>query len=139
MSGTSSSSIFRVIQGLVGIFGGTDGTQIGNVGDRIKTDTGISSIDLTISALLNLTTGSGFLIGEEYDLIEYGLIGGPDGRSLLTFSLLGISQFQVLIDLVSNESFTIQKRASLYNLLQEDGFGVLQENGDNLLIEGLIP
>lgn len=48
--------IFRIIQGLVGLKGDTDGTKIGNTGDRLKVDA-ISSVP-TISNKLRIDLSS---------------------------------------------------------------------------------
>lgn len=93
--------------------------------------------DITVSELLGLTNSMGLIAGESFDLIEYGLING--GKSLLTYSLSGISQFQIIIDLANPASFSILKRPAQFDMLKEDGFRLLTEAGDKILIQGLVP
>jgi len=105
--------------------------------NKISVRTAASETDISLQDLLNLTLGSGFLQSESFDKIQYGINGG--GTPILTYSLAGVAQFQIVTDLVSQSAFTIFKRAALFSLLQENGDKLLQENLDDLLIEGLLP
>ena len=90
---------------------------------------------LTVHELFNISTIEGLTSGESFDKIESGVNGFAD--QILEFSLAGVCQFQLLFSLTSSTVFTILKRACEGPLLQEDGFNLLQENGDKLLAEGL--
>ena len=90
----------------------------------------------SIETLLNLSTIVGLTSGETFDEIQSGL--NLDGQMILEFSLAGACQFQLALTLTSSTVFNILKRPCEGFLLLEDGFGLLQENGDNLLAQGLI-
>lgn len=96
---------------------------------------------ISLNTLFNLTNSSGLLVDEEFDCIMYGIGGdGDDGLNILTYQLDGVSQFQIILDLISQESFTIYKRPAEFFLLQENGDKILLEDGLGALrTEGLTP
>jgi len=104
--------------------------------DKLRVQSFLEDSNITIPDLLNLTLSSGLTSGENYDLIEYGV--NTLGNAILTYSFGGLSQFQIVIKLTSQEQFSLQKRAPIFDLLQENGDSILQENGDKLLIQGLL-
>ena len=106
--------------------GGSDGSVIGNIGDRLK----VNSVNI-----LAMVRASGLNVGETYDVI----IGVPMGSdTLVQFELAGVCQFQIVVTETST-TFKLFKRDCVFDLLQRDGFRLLQRNGDGLLIRGIIP
>lgn len=90
---------------------------------------------LTVDHLVNLVLNSTLLSGVTYDQIFAGANG--EGDFVLQFDLLGICQTQAVINITNGTTWTITKRICIADLVQEDGFDILQENGDNLLAQGL--
>lgn len=87
--------------------------------------------------IFSLITDSGLLAGESYNEIDFGLNG--NGIYLLTYINNDISQFQITIEIFNPTSFRLIKRPAQFAMLQENEDFILQENGDKLLIEGLVP
>lgn len=90
----------------------------------------------TFNTLLALTQSSGFLDGEAYDQIVHLVIGN---KAFFDFEINGITQFQVVIEITDQESYRIFKQIPIFNILQENDDLLLQENGDALKTEGIIP
>jgi len=97
--------------------------------------------DISLNTLFNLTNSSGLLVGAEFDCIMYGVGGeGNEGLNILTYELDGVAQFQIVLDLISQENFTIYKRPAEFFLLQENGDNILLEDGVGALrTQGLTP
>ena len=60
-------------------------------------------------------------------------------ETVLQYDLSGICQFQIQVNFINGEEFTIVKRVCEFDMLQEDGFVLLQEDGFKLRTEGLVP
>jgi len=93
--------------------------------------------NISVAALFELVGTNGFLDGETYDEIDFGV--NSQQLNILTFVNVGINQFQITINLISENQFTIKKRAAEFPMLQENGDFMLLETGDKILIEGLVP
>ncbi len=93
--------------------------------------------DINYTDLLQFANNAGFLEGEAYDLIEYGI--GPNDNPIATFTLDDLSQFQLVFKINAVDNFSIQKRPAEFFLLTEQGDMVIAENGDNIKIQGLVP
>jgi hypothetical protein len=117
--------------------GDTDGTLIGNDGDRLLTDSYISEVKITENtiALFGAAQSSGLLVGESYDEVRY--VGAP--MPSFVYYLEGIEQFTIEITVNSQTDWRVVKALPFGFLLQENGDIILQENGDSLLVQGLIP
>ena len=89
-----------------------------------------------ISDLMNLSTIVGFTSGETFDEMQAGI--NSTGQQILEFILGSVCQFQLVFTLTSSTSFNILKQDCTGRLLQEDGFAILQEDGSNLLAQGLL-
>lgn len=105
--------------------------------DRVRTSSFQTGRNIALPDLFQIAHSCGLIECGTFDQVEYGI--GPTGDSLLTYSLAGLTQFQVDIDFISQTSFNIFKRPAEFPLLQENGDFLLQENGDKLLVQGLIP
>ena len=93
---------------------------------------------ITVSEIFEFVHSTGLLAGESYNEICYGI--GESGESIFEFIDDDISQFQVVATInPERDSFKIKKRPSEFPLLQENGDFLLLENGDNILIQGLVP
>jgi len=93
--------------------------------------------DITYTDLLQFANNAGFLEGEAYDLIEYGI--GPNDNPIATFTLDDLAQFQLVFNITDPQHFSVQKRPAEYFFLIEDGDMFLTETGDNFKIQGLVP
>lgn len=126
----------KQVQGWVKLKGDTDGTKVGNVGDRLKSDSVVSSFKYNTSTLLHMTRSSGLLEGETYDHIVYSEVGNS---GILEFDLVKVAQFQLVITVTDQMNWEIFKREPTATLTQEDGDNLLQEDGSNILAQGLLP
>lgn len=90
---------------------------------------------LTANDLISIAINSQVIAGTSYDEVVASLNGA--NNTLLTFNLVGACQTQVLITFISGTNWTIINRGCIADLVQEDGFDILQENGDKLLAEGM--
>jgi len=109
---------------------------IDSAGNRILQEIADGGSTLSTADLIGMTRSAGFSDGESYDKIEAGNFSLS--QQLLEYSLAGVCQFQIEIIDNGGGSFSITKRICTGFLLQEDGFKILQENGDALLAQGLI-
>lgn len=110
-----------------------------NLNDRVVVRTDDEGTQTTINKaeVLGLTKSSGLQDGETYDSIIAGAVDANE--NVIQYELAGICQFQIEINFVNGENFSIIKRVCEFDLLQEDGFVLLQENGDALRTQGLVP
>ena len=97
--------------------------------------TGDVKTSIDINTAMNMTRSAGFHVGEQYDTVSTADV---NGTKLLQYDLAGICQFQVELD-VDGTNFTITKRICEFFLLQENGDKLLQETGDALKTQGLVP
>ena len=110
-----------------------------NLNDRVvvRTDDEGTQDKINRAEVLGLTKSSGLQDGETYDSIIAGPIDAEE--NVIQYELGGICQFQIEIVFVGPQNFRITKRVCEFDLLQENGFVLLQENDDALRTEGLVP
>ena len=130
-------TIVKICRGIFRLKGDTDGTLIGNDGDRLLTDSYISEVKVTENtlALFGAAQSSGLLTGEPYDEVRYMTSPIP----ALVYYLAGVEQFFIEIIINSQTDWRVVKVLPFGFLLQENGDILLQENGDSLLVQGLLP
>jgi len=90
-----------------------------------------------LNELLRVASSSGLVDSGLFDKVVYGKI--DEVRHILEYSLSDICQFQIVLTYTSTSSWQVLKRPCEFPMLQEDGFYLLQENGDQLLVQGLVP
>lgn len=94
--------------------------------------------DILSTDLLKIAQNSGFLDDEAFDLIEYGV--ASDSVTVLTYTLDDIAQFQVVLDILGEQSFRLKKRPAEFFFIF-DGLGgkLILEDEENFKIQGLVP
>jgi len=106
--------------------------------NRLAVDANISSSAPTQPDALAMVRSSGLHVGESYDRIAGVEI--IENTYSIEYSLSGVCQFIIQVENgASGESFLIQKTECEGFLLQENGDNLLQETGDVLKTQGLIP